>query len=191
MAGIASTQSIKIAFVTLFNVLLLFSPAWPQEKLAPKTFKSEEQAIGWVKARGSCKGSENSKACIVDIELPKTAPIIGSPISPGYDVVGKMSVMELPESPHLIIAINRTRRFALSPNAPEITIASTHSSWLEFVAGGTKAIYTAQMALYNFQGEVLMRASAPDPYGGEFLRENVELWANAFGIGWVWKNASE
>jgi hypothetical protein len=187
MAGSVSTHSIAITIATIISGLLIISPAWSDGELAPRTFKSMDEAIGWVKARGACSLSldKTTKPCLVDIELPKSASS-GKPISPGYEIVGRMSVIELPDSRHFLISINRSRRIALSPHDPEITIASTHSSLLEFIARGDIAILSAETALRNFKGELLMRAKA-DPFGELFTTENPELWKEAFGIGWIWK----
>jgi hypothetical protein len=171
----------------LVAVGFLMLPAWSAEKLEPRAFKSMGEAIGWVKARGSCsKGAEDIRACHVDIELP--AAIYGRPISPGFDVSGRMSAVESPEDSNLVVAIHRTREFAVSPTDPRVTIKSTLSTIRTFVAGGGKAIKDTRVMLQNYKGEVIMRANASGA-DVEFFPDDIRLLLNTFGIGWKWEPA--
>lgn len=182
-------------FLVLASVVLLPHLTWAAEKIAPKSFSNIDQVVGWVKAKGQCKGSsEVLRTCSVAVDLPNKYD--GKDLSPGWVLLGEILAIEIKNESFLKVRIFRTRQFRVSAKDSTATVTIVRTS--EFNTGTHGKILKAvtRIELTNYKGDRLFNLSVrlPRPYiveaifEDEFYEENTSLLYAGFGLDfWIWE----
>ena len=165
------------------------SPSWSAEKIV-RTFKNVDQVIGWVKAKGDCKGPP-LEICSVEVELPKKDQD-GKEWSPGWILGGSLSTATVENARVLTIIITRVRKISLSENDKMAFVLVNKQIRYELSPLNgkiTEAMMTIQIMNYKLEKflDVAIPLSSPYLLGGLSWEESVEsglLFHAGFGLRW-------
>jgi hypothetical protein len=159
-------------------------PSRAEERIVT-SFKSVDEAIGWVKGKGKCKPvkAPTEAACEVSITMPRKTSD-GKDISPGQTIRGSLWVLETGPFRAFNLAIVRERSIVVAPN---VFLVVVKISGVEFGADGKVSSAYTNLRMTNSQGEEIFFVTIPLRYPGqdtEATLEDIDLIRNAFGIGW-------
>jgi hypothetical protein len=180
----------RVVLPILLQLTLLSMPLGTvaQTPTVPR-FRSIDEAIGWLKARGTCeqKGPDRgNQKCRIRIELPPdTVPETqGESI---WDTWAWMELYDLHTFRNFTVTIVRSRFFALSSD-PASRVRSGRVSTYHFDSRGLVSEVTIGFFLESSKGETVLSEEIPIPkeyphkHGrgpSDFLLFNTHL-----GIGW-------
>ena len=176
----------SMVLIALFLVLVLAESSWPAEKLVPTIFKTTEEAVGWLKARGKCEGSGGVVSCEAEIHLPAKGRD-GKGISPGWRVEGFWKVIEATGYRNLFAHIVRSRIFSLSPTDSLASVFVQNASVHDFGSDGIVYESRSKVWMTNHKGENILSLAIPwtqNTIPTDTAIEDFFLLREAFGVGW-------
>ncbi len=157
------------------------SDSWAQDPTAPPgVFQSVDEAIGWVKGKGSCSSMSilppgltleggvipRGTFCEVKIQLPPTLPD-GKVISPGWTLTGSLKAGESSAgtrmlSRRLSVVLERSRIIPLSSHDSSAWVKVYKSRIVGFDGNGV-AFTSIQnrLTVSNFYNEILVDVRQP------------------------------
>jgi hypothetical protein len=144
-------------------------------------FRSIDEAIGWLKAKGQCEKA----TCNVRVAVTPHSSN-GKPLSPGWTLYAYVSLTDVGLVRSYNITISRQRTFRLSARDPAATLTTLKESIFTFGHDGS---------LLEREGHLMVRTATEDALfavtfkGAEYDpddRENWDILLKQLGVGWNW-----
>lgn len=156
------------------------------EKTVVPRFRNVDEAIGWVKAKGTCEKigkDQKGSRCKIRVELPEEKR---GEIS--WQVWAWMEALDLEPLWDFSVNIVRSRNFPLSASDPKTTVRSVKVSRYQFDKSSKITWAYIKFVLENFKGEIILDQEIPIPkdsvrgygeWGYDF-----SLLIDHLGMGW-------
>lgn len=183
------------AFIVFLLVLgvTMSSPPLTAEKIQLPKFKNVDEAIGWVKAKGTCEkiGGGRGERCKIRVELPNDKRPEAKGRESVWEVWAWMEVFDLEPLRGFTVSIIRSRYASLSASDAKMVVRSVKSSRYHFEKNGKVSEVSIGFVLENFKEEKILDAEIPVPkeyphIHGEGAGDMI-LFMEHLGIAWKYR----